>query len=81
MSVWRWEAFNPDGDRAIADTLTDPFSSTAQHAAKTAMAHLMVRAWPDCGRLAGWRVRAWSGDVEAWTVADEWLPAMVAVSH
>ncbi|MET8278305.1 hypothetical protein [Micromonospora sp. NPDC005174] len=80
MTTWRWEAFSPDGDRMIADTLTDPFAGTVGEAADMAMAQLVVRAWPEFRRLAGWRVRAWSGEVEAWAVADEWLPAMVAAA-
>ncbi|MEV0214318.1 hypothetical protein [Micromonospora sp. NPDC050695] len=78
--TWRWEAFDPAGVRQVADVLSDPWAMTADVAADTAMAHLMVRVRPEFGRLAGWRVRAWAAGVgEAWADADEWLRTVEGV--
>lgn len=75
MSVWQWEAFDPDGIRRVVDVLTYPSPGTAAAAAAAGMGQLMVRARPEFTRLAGWRVRAWvDGGDEAWLDADAWFP-------
>ncbi|MER7331724.1 MULTISPECIES: hypothetical protein [unclassified Micromonospora] len=76
MTVWRWEATDPHGTVQIADTLSDPFATTAEQAAETGMARLMIRAAPSYRRLRGWRVRAWADGLgEASVCADDWLRA------